>query len=265
MIEAEIIAKIAQKTDVFFKHQQRNDPELNLDERKKIVEDLFRSDRFLFLSRYGQYLSSEQLNYHKNHEDEKVKTIAEHILRVKQSSSLSKSSIRNRRYQAMKQLLEDGDYFSPVEMQSRNPYLFEEMIGKYLDENERKDLEHSSYSKQYDRISFSSYLMEKNRQSQMKLIRLIESSKYHSSSESEDDENVNEDITKEEKELLKQEFLELMIQNFLNKGDKDFDYSQIDSNDNYDVDCLEFQRDQEDKYFDEEDSTKDDVEEQKVS
>ncbi|XP_058450827.1 coiled-coil domain-containing protein 97 isoform X2 [Malaya genurostris] len=46
--------------------------------------------------------------------------------------------VRNRRYAALKQLVLDGNYFSEVEMMQREPLLYEQLVGQYLTEKERK-------------------------------------------------------------------------------------------------------------------------------
>jgi hypothetical protein len=59
------------------------------------------------------------------------------------------------------------------------------------------------------------------------------------------------DISAEDKEKLRDEFLNLMRQRFLEGVDEDFDYTKVDASDEYDnLDILG--QDEEDKYFDEE-------------
>lgn len=50
--------------------------------------------------------------------------------------------VKNRRYDALKKMIADGSsYFSEDEMRQRNPYLYEQLIGQYLSEEERKERE----------------------------------------------------------------------------------------------------------------------------
>ena len=76
---------------------------------------------------------------------------------------------------------------------------------------------------------------------------------------SEDDNNDQEceakdnpqDLTPQNKEQLQNEFRSQMVESFILGKDKDhFDYSEVDSNENYDM-SSEFERDQEDRYFEE--------------
>lgn len=41
----------------------------------------------------------------------------------------------------MNQLIKEGSYFSESEMKSRNPLLYEHLIGQYLTPEEREDMD----------------------------------------------------------------------------------------------------------------------------
>ena len=65
------------------------------------------------------------------------------------------------------------------------------------------------------------------------------------------EESGTPEVTDTERRYLKQEFLRAMQLSFLRGEEKDFDYSAVDTNENYDsVDTQ--QQDGEDRYFDEE-------------
>lgn len=50
--------------------------------------------------------------------------------------------VKNRRYDAMKKMIAKGSsYFTEDEMRQRNPYLYEQLVGQYLSEEERKERE----------------------------------------------------------------------------------------------------------------------------
>lgn len=255
-MEEDIIELISNKSEAFFKSQQKNDEDLSLEEKRTIVKDLMQSNRTIFLQRYGQYLNLEQLEYFQNDDCEDVRV---QVNFLKENFKKNGIKIRNRRYQALQNMLKEGLYFSNSEMQTRNPFLFEEMIGKYMNEEEKNKLNQSNYATNYDRITFSSYLFERIRQ-----IRMDTQSSYQEQLESEeieddvddDDDNIkkeqyiNRNISAQEKQSLKDEFLDIMIQNFLNGKDSDhFDYSNVDNDENLDLNP-EFERDQEEKYFD---------------
>lgn len=253
-MEEEIIDLISSKSDAFFKSLQKNDEDLSLSEKKTIVKDLLQSNRTLFLQRYGQYLNFDQLEFFQNDQCEDVRLQVNYL---KENFKKSSVKIRNRRYQALQNMLKEGLYFSNSEMQTRNPFLFEKMIGKYMNAEEKNKLNQSNYATNYDRITFSSYLFERIRQ-----IRMEAQSSYQEQLEFEEiEEDYNDDIKKEqyiknknvsaqEKQSLKDEFLDIMIQNFLNGKDSEhFDYNSVDNNENLDFNP-EFERDQEEKYFD---------------
>merc|ERR1712172_98981 len=50
-------------SDGFFRHQQIGEADLTTDEKSKISSELLTSKPAVFLSRYGKFLSEEQLEY----------------------------------------------------------------------------------------------------------------------------------------------------------------------------------------------------------
>lgn len=46
--------------------------------------------------------------------------------------------MRNRRFEAMNELIKEGSYFSDTEMKTRNPLLFEHLVGQYLTPEEKE-------------------------------------------------------------------------------------------------------------------------------
>ncbi|KAH9422100.1 coiled-coil domain-containing protein 97 [Dermatophagoides pteronyssinus] len=247
-IKNKIIETISNEKNAFFIHQQRDDPDLSLNEKRIIVENLLESNRFLFLQRYGQYLDMKALTYFQSNDTCEEIQIQLGILKTKIQSK--NKMLRNRRYQALQDLLK-GTYFSHSEMQSRNPYLFEQMIGRYMNEQERKELQNSNYQQNYDRIGFSSYLFETIRQAYLgnQIVHTKEQSQFFDDDSSNDDNS--EEIDDEKKDSLRKEFLKIMIENFLNGKDGEyFDYEKVDNNDDYDL-SREFEHDQQDRYFEE--------------
>ena len=47
----------------FFRHQQKDEPDLNNEEKRQIVADLLAKKPALFLQRFGQFLTEHQLEY----------------------------------------------------------------------------------------------------------------------------------------------------------------------------------------------------------
>ena len=53
-------------TDAHFKHQQRGDPDLTLDEKRRIAGEILDKNPGTFLNRYGKYLMLEDVSYFEN-------------------------------------------------------------------------------------------------------------------------------------------------------------------------------------------------------
>jgi len=58
----DIFKALAENASIVFKSQQIDDPELNICEKQKIVQDAFHKNRENFLIRFGSYLNEQQLN-----------------------------------------------------------------------------------------------------------------------------------------------------------------------------------------------------------
>ncbi|KAI5711155.1 hypothetical protein M8J75_014631 [Diaphorina citri] len=138
----EILDHISTNTEAHFKSQQIGDPELTVTEKRTIAENILNKGVGLFLSRFGQYLSYEQLEFFQDSPEED-QYIVTHYLQLcrKQNSKLNEKLVRNRRFEAMNQLIKEGSYFSESEMKSRNPLLYEHLIGQYLTPEEREDMD----------------------------------------------------------------------------------------------------------------------------
>lgn len=134
-IKEAMLDRIA-KSDAFFKHQQRGDPDLAYTEKFKIAKDLLENKTTVFLTRYHRFLEVEDLEYFDEMSSDYV--IGFHLNEIKQrlTKFADKTIIRNRRYEAMKVLIEEGEYFGDEELKHRDPLLYEQMVGQYLDDNE---------------------------------------------------------------------------------------------------------------------------------
>ncbi|KAI2805796.1 hypothetical protein RDWZM_008959 [Blomia tropicalis] len=259
-----MIKLIASQKDAYFKSQQRDETDLNDDQKRTIVQNLFDTNKTIFLHHYGKYLDKDDLqNLESLWTDEKSDLYIQ-IKDLKERCRHKQSAIKNRRYQALQKLLRDGSYFSNSEMQSRNPYLFEQMIGQYMSSDERKRLQNSCYELNYNNTNFSSFLMEQIRNIHLKCKYMVDENiegqeEVEDEDESEEDndepEQLNSNVCKisnENKKVLEKEFRDQMIENFLSGKDSEFfDYKTVDENEDYDM-SEEFERDQEDKYFAEE-------------
>lgn len=135
-LEEEMLNYVSNSTAIF-KSQQKEEPELTLEEKRVIAKKLLEKSCCLFLSKFGHYLKEEHLEYFNQKEDYET---AYHVNRLRRYfNNLTRHvDVRNRRYEALKMLIEKGEYFSEYEMMKRNPLLYEHLIGQYLTEEEKK-------------------------------------------------------------------------------------------------------------------------------
>ncbi|KAG7213690.1 hypothetical protein KM043_002933 [Ampulex compressa] len=285
-LENDLLSHIA-KSKAVFKSQQKDEPDLTYDEKLTIAQNLFVKNHCLFLSKFGPYLKPEHLQYFEKLKGENYE-ITHHIERLRRyfDKTARHIDVRNRRYQALKVLIEEGEYFSEREMMKRNPLLYKHLIGQYMTEEQ----ERARDGIDANTSTFLSLLMEKIERDNLKKFQehqeeeernvleendsdddsqddhtsthistdkdilwgetsKLESTKAH---DNEDHENtIPCSISNQERQILMQEFVTLMYQNFLDGKDLDFDYSKVDENEAYDNVDLRAQ-DEEEKYFDSE-------------
>lgn len=135
-LENELLDHVA-NSKAIFKSQQKGEPELTFEEKRAIAGKLLEKSCCLFLSKFGHYLKVEHLEYFSKSQD--YETVY-HVNRLRRyfNNSTRRIDVRNRRYEALKTLIEKGDYFSECEMMKRNPLLYEHLVGQYLTEEEKK-------------------------------------------------------------------------------------------------------------------------------
>ncbi|XP_012524042.1 coiled-coil domain-containing protein 97 [Monomorium pharaonis] len=287
-LENELLDHVA-NSKAIFKSQQKGEPELLFEEKRAIARTLLEKSHCSFLSKFGHYLKVEHLEYFSESQDYET---VHHVNRLRRyfNNSTRHIDIRNRRYEALKTLIEKGDYFSECEMMKRNPLLYEHLVGQYLTEEEKKardsfDTQNSNY------VDVLMETIERNKlQDHLKSQQQEEDEVQEENDSDDEDDNSKssivsknldkqncqqwgEDLKDEDKnkvknkdrdkklqsskisnqeiKLLKQEFVTNMYQNFLDGKDRDFDYSTVDDNEAYDNVELRNQ-DEEEKYFDSE-------------
>ncbi|GAB0098377.1 coiled-coil domain-containing protein 97 [Sergentomyia squamirostris] len=278
-VRLKIIQNICTSNDnVFFKSQQIDDPELSLEEKQSIVMEMFQKKDSLFLSRFGNFINSENLVYfERSQEDEEEEYIVrQHLEQIRQWQKNREIVIRNRRYAAMQKMIEESTYFTEREMMNRSPLMYDQLIGRFLTEEEKKSRDTRDHSSLVNvllnGIEDSDYRERLNEQ------RNQDENQDQGSSNSSDNSAPTREqrshwgeftegpeaststrprrefVTKPEREILRQEFIGMMYTNFLQGADKEFDYSTVDNNSDYDNDVIRSQ-DEEEKYFDADDDT----------
>ncbi|CAD6186951.1 unnamed protein product [Caenorhabditis auriculariae] len=161
-----MIQRIVDSPDVFYKHQQFDDPELTKTEREDILRDLAVENVGLFLSRYGKYLLPEDCKLFDGVENDVVK----YVLKQVRGRKDGVKNVKNRRFNAMQKMMSEP-FFSDEQMREREPYLFDVMIGRFLTEEERHDLRptvsrdqsHGAWSGVLDQFETSSEIAQRRK------------------------------------------------------------------------------------------------------
>lgn len=239
-------------SDKTIKSQQRGDPELSVQEKKDILMQLLHNSPGSFVRRFGTVLDEEELQYFEDIDNYEV----QHYLKQCQKLLKGKNklqSISNRRYKAIEELTATTNYFSYEEMRERCPLLFEQYVGCHLTEEEREFMDRCKHKGE---LSLSAHVSNKmdNDATYQKLCeeRKSENGEVSVLTLSKETEQADRD-----KRMLRGEFLRLMHLRFINGEEKEYDYSHIDSNEEYDISTV-YERDCEDSYFDSEEPNNDD-------
>ncbi len=132
------------KSDAHFKHQQRGDPDLTFKEKYEIISEILLSKPTVFLNNYSKYLIVDDIPYFSSMRKDYIIDFYMKEIEKQCDVHKSKTMVRNRRYGAMKKLMDGGSYFSDDEMKCRDPLLFEQMVGQFLTEEEHQaKIDHS--------------------------------------------------------------------------------------------------------------------------
>ena len=239
----------------FFRHQQKDEPDLGLEEKQNIVQNLVQNKPAIFLQRFGKYLSEEQLEYFDELRTDNYEL--EFILaqvRQDQCRFIKGHKVKNRRYAALQKMIhENNEHFTEAAMKARNPLLHEQLVGRFMTEDEKEEEGRPDMSN----CSLTNIILEhmdlnKERDEKKRLKELEEEEEFDTDDESDQDEE--EGIGRQEggREFLKQQFVKAAYQSFLDGKDSGIDYKIIDTDITLD-DLDAEQRDQEERYFDDSD------------
>ncbi|VDL78161.1 unnamed protein product [Nippostrongylus brasiliensis] len=135
MAEA-LFERILSKPDVFYRHQQNSEPDLTTEEKRAILQDLLTSRKTVFLQRYGRYMNKEDCALFQAETDPLIELMVRQIEQRKSDSQ----NLKNRRFLELRKLKEGGKYFSDEKMREREPYLYDVMVGKFMQEKDRLNL-----------------------------------------------------------------------------------------------------------------------------
>ena len=250
------IIKTVTASEGFFRHQQKDEADLTLAEKSKIAGELLSSKPGTFLARFGKFLTEDQLEYFEGLETGGDYELQFYLKQARQSQCrfISQKTVKNRRYSALRNMLENHDeYFSQEAMKARNPLLHEQMVGRFLtqeerEEEERPDMTNCSLSK----IILDHMDLNKERDDRKRMKEVEEEEEFDT--DDEDDESEDEGLGRQDggKEFLKQQFVKTVYQSFLQGKDDGFDYRKIDNDETLD-DLDAEQRDAEERYFEDSD------------
>uniref|UniRef100_A0A3P9IIS5 Coiled-coil domain containing 97 n=1 Tax=Oryzias latipes TaxID=8090 RepID=A0A3P9IIS5_ORYLA len=247
--------------------QQIGEAELSLGERRQELLQQFRSRPLVFLERYHAYLKPEHLPVFSHVSSDPRAQHYSNVVRTRAACCTSRTRVRNHRYAALRALQKEGKYFSEEEMRRREPLLYEQYIGQYLTDDEVIERSQEAMSDGADEGQGApgnstgglANLLLNSYQERLIQSRLQEEQEREDGAQEEEEDEEDDDTqqkewepTDEEKALLREEFVSQMHQRFLDGKDKDFNYSEVDENPEYDnLDIVN--RDAEEKYFDEDD------------
>lgn len=133
-----MLCRIA-SSDAVVKSQQRGEPDVNVDEKVAMLQEILEKKPTSFLMRFGRHLAEEDLrNFEHLRGDYEIDFRLNEVKNIIDSKK-TKTGIRNRRFECLQRLMKDSDYFSEENMRKRSPLLYEEYIGQYLTEEEKLD------------------------------------------------------------------------------------------------------------------------------
>ncbi|CAK6963365.1 coiled-coil domain-containing protein 97 isoform X1 [Scomber scombrus] len=261
------------------KSQQIGDAELTPEECRKELLNQFRSKPLVFLERYHACLKTQHLSEFTHVSSDPRAQYYSKVIQRRAAGCTNRTRVRNHRYAALRALQNEGQYFSEEQMRMREPLLYEQYIGQYLTDEEVLE---RSQEAMMDGAQGGpgapgggtgglAHLLLNSYQERLIQDRLQEEQEREECTQEEEDEEDEDNTvqekacepTSEEKALLREEFISQMHQRFLDGKDKDFNYSEVDDNPDYDnLDIVN--RDAEEKYFDEDDEEEEEEEENMI-
>ncbi|CAB3397046.1 unnamed protein product [Caenorhabditis bovis] len=132
-----LIVKLASLPDIFVQHQKIGEKDFTEKEKYDILQKLAQQNPSVFLTRYAEHMSADDCLVFENTEDPFISSMLQQIRAKKEPTKREK---KNRRFNKMQKLLKEGSFFSDLKMREREPYLYDAMVGRFLNEAERIQL-----------------------------------------------------------------------------------------------------------------------------
>ncbi|XP_008581512.1 PREDICTED: coiled-coil domain-containing protein 97 isoform X2 [Galeopterus variegatus] len=225
--------------------QQQGEPDLTEREKVAILGQLYQEKPLVFLERFRTGLREEHLACFSHlRGDHRADFYCAEVARQGTARPRTlRTRLRNRRYAALRELIQEGEYFSDEQMRFRAPLLYEQYIGQYLTQEElsARTPTHQppkSGSPGSPACPLSDLLLQsyQERELQQRLLQQQEEEEACLEEEEEEEDSDEEDQRSgrdleawvpdsEERLILREEFTSRMHQRFLDGKDGDFDYS----------------------------------------
>jgi len=279
--------RVLRQENAFYRSEQRGSADLTRDEKQRLLYEIYMQSPGLFLSRYHQYLVSDDC---KLFTSETSPDIEFYVKKIEIGDRWQTRRIRNRRFVMLNRLERDG-YFSDEQMKEREPLLFERMIERnnLADQEQRTRTSNDTLSSMLIALDDSKDIADRKltereletkraycdtnrflQHANLRMNRLYpgeeepsleeEEEKMTASSLEEEEEKMTASSSDEEiegegdtmqQQRLRHEFMSIMKERFLSGRDGDFiDYATIDDDVTLDMLNSDLDRDIEDAYFD---------------
>ncbi|XP_011838726.1 PREDICTED: coiled-coil domain-containing protein 97 isoform X1 [Mandrillus leucophaeus] len=224
--------------------QQQGEPDLTEREKVAILAQLYHEKPLVFLERFRTGLREEHLAcFGHVRGDHRADFYCAEVARQGTARPRTlRTRLRNRRYAALRELIQGGEYFSDEQMRFRAPLLYEQYIGQYLTQEELSARTPTHQppkpgSPGRPACPLSNLLLQsyEERELQQRLLQQQEEEEACLEEEEEEEDSDEEDQRSgkdseawvpdsEERLILREEFTSRMHQRFLDGKDGDFDY-----------------------------------------
>ncbi|KAG8540181.1 hypothetical protein GDO81_019748 [Engystomops pustulosus] len=241
--------------------QQKGEPEFSPEQKMSMLLDLYHTKPLVFLERFRKVLKEEHLQCFRHLSGDYTADFYFKEIRKDSLKKVHHTKVRNKRYAALQQLISGGEYFSDEQMRARDPLMYEHYVGQYQSEEEimsqnSRDMAQATSLSDVLLNSCEEQALQRRLEAQREMEHNCEEEEEESDDDDGDEEEESElqseeerEVDNEEKALMREEFISRMHQRFLDGKDRDFDYSEVD--DNPDFDNLDIvNRDEEERYFD---------------
>lgn len=239
--------------------QQKGEPEFSREQKMSMLLDLYKTKPLIFLERFQKVLKEEHLECFSHLSGDYTADFYFKEIRKASLKKVHHTRVRNKRYAALQQLISASEYFSDEQMRARDPLMYEHYVGQYQSEEEimsqnSRDMAQASSLSDVLLNSCQEESLQRRLEAQREMEQNCEEEEEEDSEEEESELQSDEEqeVNAEERALMREEFISRMHQRFLDGKDRDFDYSEVDDNPEFDnLDIVN--RDEEERYFDDDD------------